>query len=156
MVSCGLCLSSLLNCQDIFKSKRKVNLGEPKKKGKKVPFGTLLRLRAALSFPPGVRFRSWTSSRSTSWIMALTVKVMSPAWRLLLVCSASSLAITAAVSPAFIWKREREKKSTVNEETNTHYSLKRNVRYPVNIHDLLTGYKGIHDKLGSTSIYPIK
>lgn len=34
---------------------------------------TLLRLRAALSLPPGVRFLSCTSRRSTSWTMAFTV-----------------------------------------------------------------------------------
>lgn len=66
---------------------------------------TLLRLRAALSFPPGVRFLSCTSRRSTSWTMAFTVYVMSPAWRFRLVCSASSLAMTAAVSPALIYRK---------------------------------------------------
>lgn len=65
---------------------------------------TLLRLRAALSLPPGVRFLSWTSSSSTSWAMARTVDVTSPGRRSPLVCSASSLATIAAVSPERSWE----------------------------------------------------
>ena len=60
---------------------------------------TLVRLRAALSLPPGVRFLSWTSSSSTSCAMARTVDGTSPGRRSPLVCSASSLATIAAVSP---------------------------------------------------------
>lgn len=63
------------------------------------PCGTLVRLRAALSLPPGVRFLSWESSSSTSWAMARTVDGTSPGRRRPLVCSASSLATIAAVSP---------------------------------------------------------
>ena len=63
------------------------------------PCSTLVRLRAALSLPPGVRFLSWTSSSSTSWAMARTVEGTSPGRSSPLVCSASSLATIAAVSP---------------------------------------------------------
>ncbi|TNN61190.1 hypothetical protein EYF80_028575 [Liparis tanakae] len=65
---------------------------------------TLVRLRAALSLPPGVRFLSWTSSSSTSWAMARTVDGTSPGRRSPLVCSASSLATIAAVSPERSWE----------------------------------------------------
>lgn len=68
---------------------------------------TLVRLRAALSFPPGVRFLSWTSSSSTSWAMARTVDGTSPGCRGPLVCSASSLKTIAAVSPERSWKPNR-------------------------------------------------
>lgn len=67
---------------------------------------TLVRLRAALSLPPGVRFLSWESSSSTSWAMARTVEGTSPGRRRPLVCSASSLATIAAVSPDRSWERE--------------------------------------------------
>lgn len=68
---------------------------------------TLVRLRAALSFPPGVRFLSWTSSSSTSWAMARTVDGTSPGCSGPLVCSASSLKTIAAVSPERSWKPNR-------------------------------------------------
>lgn len=70
------------------------------------PCGTLVRLRAALSLPPGVRFLSWESSSSTSWAMARTVDGTSPGRRRPLVCSASSLATIAAVSPDRSWEEE--------------------------------------------------
>ncbi len=60
-------------------------------------------------FPPGVRFRSCTSSSSTSCAMALTVEGTSPGLNSPFVCSANSRATIAAVSPDLIYrKRERE------------------------------------------------
>lgn len=85
--------------------------GEPNPPSAFCPFPspfvfTLFKLRAALSFPPGVRFRSCTSSKFTSWTMADTEYAMSPAYKWFFVCSASSRAMLAAISPDFICNEE--------------------------------------------------
>lgn len=124
---------------------------------------TLLRLRAALSLPPGVRFLNCTSRRSTSWTMAFTVKVMSPAWRLRLVCSANSLAMTAAVSPAFSCKKRTKTKNrskliyknSAAKQTSiqSSYLYLFLLRHALIIHNLQTGK---HDKLQYTNVQPLK
>lgn len=83
---------------------------------------TLFKLRAALSFPPGVRFRSCTSSRLTSWTMADTEYAMSPAYRWFLVCSASSRAMLAAISPDFICRGESRGKGRPRLSVRRHSS----------------------------------